>query len=65
MAKVSKVAGPKNPLGRSAKLPLEVLPIYVWSPLAQRAKIPPTTLEDEGRDFFETEGDEDSMLTNS
>ena len=46
MAEVSKVAGPKNPLGRTAKPPLEVLPIYVWSHLVQKAKLPPTTSED-------------------
>ena len=29
MAEVSKVAGPKNPLGRTAEPPLKVLPISV------------------------------------
>ena len=65
MAEVSKVAGPKNPSGRTAEPPLEVLPIYVRSPSAQNAKLPPTTPEDEGRDCLGTEGDEDSLLTNS
>ena len=65
MAKVSEVAGPKNPLGRTVEPPLEVLPIYVWSPSAQNAKLPPTMPEDEGRDCFGIEGDEDSLLTNS
>ena len=65
MAEVSKVAGPKNPSGKTAEPPLEVLPISVWSPLAQNAKPPPSTPEDEGRDGFGTEGDEDSLLTNS
>ena len=65
MVKVSKGADPKNPLGRTAEPPLEVLPIYVWSPSAPKAKLPPTTPEDEGRDCFGTERDEDSLLTNS
>ena len=65
MAKVSKVADPKNPSGRIAEPPLKVLPISVWSPSAQNAKLPPTTPEDEGRDCLGTEGDEDSLLTNS
>ena len=65
MAEVSKVASPKNPSGRTAEPPLEVLPIFVWSPSTQNAKVPPTTPNDEGRDCFGTEGDEDSLLTNS
>ena len=65
MVEVSKVAGPKNPSGRTAEPPLEVLPIYVWSPLAQNAKLLPTTPEVGGKDCFRTEGDEDSLLTNS
>ena len=59
------MAGPKNPSGRTADPPLKVLPISVWSPSAQNAKLPPTTSEDEGRDCFEIKGDEDSQLTNS
>ena len=65
MAEVSKVAGPKNPSGRTTDPPLKVLPISVWSPSAQNAKLPPTTSEDEGRDCFEIKRDEDSQLTNS
>ena len=65
MAEMSKVAGLKNPSGRTVEPPLEVLLIYVWSPSSQNAKLPPTTPEDEGRDCFGTEGDEDSLLTNS
>ena len=65
MAEVSKAAGPKNPSGRRAEPPLEVLPIYVRIPLAQNSKLPHTTSEDEGRDCFGTEGDEDLLLTNS
>ena len=65
MAEVSKAAGPKNHSGRSVEPPLEVLPISVRSPPTQNSKLPPTTPEDEGRDCFRTEGDEDSLLTNS
>ena len=64
-AKVSRAAGPRNPSGRSAEPPLEVLPIFVWSPLAQNIQFLPTMPEDEERDRFGTEGDEDSLLTNS
>ena len=59
------MVGPKNPLGRTIEPPLEVLPISVWSPSAQNAKLPPTTSKNEGRYCFGTEGDEDSLLTNS
>ena len=65
MAEVSKVECPKNPSGRTAEPLLEVLPIFVWSPSVQNAKFPPTTPEVKGKDFFTTEGDEDSLLTNS
>ena len=65
MVEVSKTAGQKNPFGRSAEPPLEVLPISIRSPLAQNSKLPFTTPEDEGRDCFGTEGDEDSLLTSS
>ena len=62
---MSKAASPRNPLRRSAEPPLEVLPIYVRSPLAQNIQFLPTIPEDEGRDRFGTKGDEDSLLTNS
>ena len=75
MVKVSKVASPKlrpsriavvkNPSGRTTEPPLEVLPISVWSPSTQNSKLPHTMLEDEGKDCLGTEGDEDSLLTNS
>ena len=65
MAEVSKVAGSKNPSGRTAEPPLEVLPIYVRSPSTQNAKLPPTMSEDEGRDCLGIEGDENWLLTNS
>ena len=65
MVEVSKVAGPKNPSGRTAKPALEVLPISVRSPSTHNAKLPPTTPEDKERDCLGIEGDEDSLLTNS
>ena len=65
MVEVSKVVGPKNPSGRTAKPFLEALPISIWSPSARNAKLPPTTPKDEERDCFGTEWDEDSLLTNS
>ena len=61
IAEVSRVAGPEISSGRSAELPLAVLP----SPLAQEFKRPPMTSEDEGRGCFGTEGEEDSLLANS
>ena len=59
MAEASKVACPKNPSGRTIEPPLEVLPIYVWSPYAQNAKLPPTTSKVGGKDCLGTERDED------
>ena len=59
------MGGPKNPSGRTAEPPLEVLTISVRSPSAQNTQLNPTTSEDEGRDRFGTEGDEDLLLTNS
>ena len=49
MVEVSKVAGPKNPSGRTVEPPLEVLPINVWSLSAQNAKLPPTIDSCHGR----------------
>ena len=58
------MASSENPSGRTAEPPLEALPISIWNPSAQNAKLPPTTPEDEERVCFGTEGDEDSLLTN-
>ena len=65
VAEVSKVGGLGISSGRSAKLPLAVLPIFVPSPLAQDFKHPPTTPEGKGGGCFGTEGEEDSLLANS
>ena len=64
VVEVPKVAGLRNPSRRTAKPPLEVLPISVQSPSAQNIQLPPMTPEDEGRDHFGTEGDKHSLLTN-
>ena len=65
VVEVSKVAGLEISSGRSVELSLAVLPISVQSPLAQDFKRPPTTLEDEERGCFRTEGEEDLLLVNS
>ena len=54
MVQVFKVAGQKNPLGRTVEPSLEVLPISIWSPSEHNAKLPPTTSEDKRRDFLGT-----------
>ena len=65
MAEVSKVVSPKNTSSRTAEPPVEVLPISIQSPSSQNSKLPHTTPKDEGRDFLETKGDEDSLFTDS
>ena len=65
MVEVSKVVCLKNLSGKTAEPSLKVRPISVWSPSVQNAKLLLTTLEDKGGDCFRTEGDEDSLLTNS
>ena len=65
MTEVSKAAGSKNPSARTAEPSLKVLPIFVRSPTAQNAKLPHTTPEDEGKGCYGTDGDENSLLTNS
>ena len=65
VAEVSKVAGLETSSRRSTELPLVVLPISVWSPLAQDYKHPPTTPEDKGRGCFGIEREEDSLFANS
>ena len=73
-AKVSEVAGTQHHLSftagvkgssrKSAKLPLKVLSISVWSPSAQNASPSPPTRGDVGDDHFKAKGGEDSLLTN-
>ena len=52
----------RNPLGRTTKLPLDILPISVRSPLAQSAELPSRASEGEGRKHPGLETDEDSLL---
>ena len=61
----SSTAGVKGSLRKATEPPLKVLPISVWSPLAQKALPPPPTRGDMGDDRFEAEGGEDSLLTNA
>ena len=61
----SSTAGVKGTSRKAAELPLKVLPISVWSPLAQNASPSPPTRGDAGDDRFEAEGGEDSLLTNA
>ena len=51
--------------GRAAEPPLEVMPIIVWSPLAQSAEPPPSIVEELGRKRPEADGDGDSLLFNA
>ena len=55
----------KDSSGRAAKLPLEVIPISVWSPPVQSAEPPPSIEEDLGRKRPEADGDGDSLLSNA
>ena len=55
----------KDSLGKAAEPPLEVMPIIVWSPLAQSAEPPPSREKELGRKRFEADGDGDSLLSNA
>ena len=61
----SSTVGVKGSSRKAVKLPLKVLPISVWSPLAQNASPSPLTRGDAGDDCFEAERGEDSPLTNA
>ena len=50
---------------RAAEPPLEVMPISVWSSLAQSVEPPPSIAEDLGRKRPKADGDEDSLLSNA
>ena len=51
--------------GRAAELPLEVLPLSVWSPTLQGAE-PPSAMPDKvGKDLFGAVGSEDSLLSHA
>ena len=55
----------KDSSGRAAEPPLEVMPIIVWIPPAQRAEPPPSIAEELGRKRPEADGDGDSLLFNA
>ena len=58
----SSTAMAKDPSGRAVEPPLEVIPIYVWSPPTQSTELPPPMSKDVGRGPFGAEGDEDLLL---
>ena len=63
----SSVVGAGDSSRRADELPLEVLPISVWSPTSCGAA-PPPTMPDEmtgNRDRSEAAGDEDSLLSHA
>ena len=51
--------------GRTAKPPLDILLISIWSPSAQSAEIPSRASEGEGRKHLGHERDKDSLLGNA
>ena len=61
----SSVAKAHDSSRRATEPPLEVMPIYVWSPPAQGTRPPPTMSEDVGRGHFRAEGDKDSLFSNA
>ena len=61
----ASTAKAKDSSGRAVEPPLEVMPISVWSPLAQSAEPPPSIAEDLGRKRLEADGYEDSLLSNA
>ena len=75
VVEVSEVTGPqlyspyvvvaKSPPERTVEPPLDILPISVWSPLAQSAKLPFGASEGEGRKHLGHERDEDLLLANA
>ena len=59
------VAKAKDSSGRAAEPPFEVMPITIWSPLAQSTEPPPSRAEELGRKHPETDGEGDSLLFNA
>ena len=55
----------KDSSGRAAEPSLEVMPISVWSPLAQITEPLPSIAEDLGRECLEVDRDEDSLFSNA
>ena len=75
MAEVLEVTGPqlrssraavaKSPPGRTVEPPVDIRPIFIWSPLTQRAELPSGASKGEGRKHHRHERDEDSLLANA
>ena len=55
----------KSPPKRTAKPPLDILPIFFWSPSVQSAELPTGASKDEGRKRRVHEMEEDSFLLNA
>ena len=55
----------KSPPERTAKPPLDILLISIWSPSTQSAELPSRASESEGRKHLGHERDEDSLLGNT
>ena len=52
----------KSPLRRTTKPPLNIVPIFVWSPSSQTVELLSRASEGEGRKSFDYERDKDSLL---
>ena len=61
----SSTSREKGSSRRTAKPPLKVLPISIWSPSTQNATPSPPMRGDVGDDYFGAEGGEDSLFTNA
>ena len=61
----ASAAKAKDSSRRVSGPPLEVMPISVWSPLAQSVEPPVSIPEDLGRERLGADGDEDSLLSNA
>ena len=61
----SSTVGAKGSSRRAAEPPLKFLPIFIWSPSAQKATPSSPIRGDAGNDRFRAEGGEDSLFTNA
>ena len=55
----------KSPPRKTAELPLDIVPISVWSPSSQTAELPSGAFEGGGRKHLDPERDEDSLLASA
>ena len=56
---------PPPPPGRTAEPPLDIVPIFFWSPSTQTAELPSGASEGERRKHLGPERDEDSLLASA